>query len=76
MNSDRPEGRVVQFTSNAAPIVISDGAGDSVTVPDELDNLSDVAEAFARSANQWREEYESRLDAIQKKYSDGGGGNE
>jgi len=57
--------RLVQFTT--APVEPADGA-DEVTVPDELDNLSDVAETFARSANQWREEYEARLDAVQKRY--------
>mmetsp|Transcript_13381 Transcript_13381/g.38186 ORF Transcript_13381/g.38186 Transcript_13381/m.38186 type:complete len:228 (-) Transcript_13381:369-1052(-) len=58
--------RLVQFTT--APAEPTDGA-DEVTVPDELvDNASDVAETFARSANQWREEYEARLDAIQKRY--------
>lgn len=58
--------RLVQFTTT--PAEPTDGA-DEVTVPDELvDNASDVAETFARSANQWREEYEARLDAIQKRY--------
>lgn len=57
--------RLVQFTT--APVEPTDGA-DEVTVPEELDNVSDVAETFARSANQWREEYEARLDALQKRY--------
>ena len=64
--STRPlANRLVQFTT--APVEPADGA-DEVTVPDELDNFSDVAETFARSANQWREEYEARLDAVQKRY--------
>lgn len=61
--------RLVQFTT--APAELADGA-DEVTVPEELDNLSDVAETFARSANQWREEYEARLDAVQKRYGQDG----
>jgi len=64
--------RVVSFTSNevfsgSIPPEITEG-GDSITMPDELDNLSDVADAFADRARMWREEYESRLDAIQKKW--------
>ena len=44
-----------------------DGGGDSITMPDELDNFSDVAETFSTSARAWREEYEARLDAIHKR---------
>ncbi len=44
-------------------------AGDSITMPDELDNLSDIADAFAASARSWREEYEARLDALQKRWA-------
>lgn len=58
--------RLVQFTT--APAAEPTDGADEVTVPEELDNVSDVAETFARSANQWREEYEARLDAIQKRY--------
>jgi len=63
--------RVVSFTSSeilADTIPAISEAGDSITMPDELDNLSDVADAFASSSRLWREEYESRLDAIQKKW--------
>lgn len=62
--------RVVSFTSNevfSVPPEISE-AGDSITMPDELDNLSDVADAFADRARLWRDEYEARLDAIQKRW--------
>ena len=38
-------------------------------MPDELDNLSEVADTFATSARVWREEYEARLDALQKRWS-------
>ena len=44
-------------------------AGDSITIPDELDNLSEVADTFAASSRVWREEYEARLDALQKRLS-------
>jgi hypothetical protein len=40
---------------------------DSITMPDELDNLSEVADTFASSARAWRDEYEARLDALQKR---------
>jgi hypothetical protein len=41
---------------------------DSITMPDaELDNLSEVAVTLASSARGWRDEYEARLDAIQKR---------
>jgi len=45
----------------------NDGGGDSITMPDELDNFSDIADAFSNSARAWREEYEARLDAINKR---------
>jgi len=63
--------RVVSFTSSevfSVPPEINE-AGDSITVPEELDNLSDVADAFADRARLWRDEYEARLDAIQKRWS-------
>ncbi len=62
--------RVVSFTSDqvfSVPPEISEG-GDSITMPDELDNLSDVADEFATRARSWRDEYEARLDAIQKRW--------
>lgn len=61
--------RVVSFTSNevlALPPEISE-AGDSITMPDELDNLSDVADVLADQGRLWRDEYEARLDAVQKR---------
>lgn len=45
----------------------SRGMGDSITMPDELDNFNDVADAFSNSARAWREEYEARLDDIHKR---------
>jgi len=62
--------RVVSFTTDqvfSVPPEISE-AGDSITMPDELDNLSDVADEFANRARLWRDEYEARLDAIQKRW--------
>jgi len=70
--------RVVSFTTNdlshqsmmgVHPQIPqeNDGGGDSITMPDELDNFSDVADAFSNSARAWREEYEARLDAIHKR---------
>ena len=65
--------RVVSFTTNdlvaerSVPRQENDGGGDSITMPDDLDNLSDIADAFSNSARAWREEYESRLDAIHKR---------
>jgi len=62
--------RVVSFTSNevfSVPPEISE-AGDSITMPDELDNLSDVADVLADRGRIWRDEYEARLDAIQKRF--------
>jgi hypothetical protein len=38
-------------------------------MPDELDNLSDGADEFANRARIWRDEYEARLDAIQKSWN-------
>lgn len=70
--------RVVSFTANVLPphnvLANGDGgagAGDSITMPDELaDNLSEVADTFGSSARLWREEYEARLDALQKKFAE------
>lgn len=65
--------RVVSFTTNGlsaaqlAPQQENDGGGDSITMPDELDNFSDIADTFSNSARAWREEYEARLDAIHKR---------
>jgi hypothetical protein len=67
--------RVVSFTTNvldmgaqsAPPMQENDGGGDSITMPDELDNFSDIADAFSNSARVWREEYEARLDDIHKR---------
>ena len=76
-DSNRPlANRVVSFTADIQPphnVLAVDGdgggAGDSITMPDELDNLSEVADTFATSSRMWREEYESRLDALQKRWS-------
>jgi len=66
--------RVVSFTTNdlvaerLVPPQENDGGGDSITMPDDLDNdLSDIADVFSNSARAWREEYEQRLDAIHKR---------
>ena len=67
--------RVVSFTTNdmfvgapsPQPMQENDGGGDSITMPDELDTFSDIADAFSNSARVWREEYEARLDAIHKR---------
>jgi hypothetical protein len=65
--------RVVSFTTNDLvaerfePPQENDGGGDSITMPDDLDNISDIADAFSNSARAWREEYEARLDAIHKR---------
>lgn len=64
--------RVVSFTTNdmeeqSAPPPETDGGGDSITMPDELDTFSDVADAFSNSARVWREEYEARLSNIEKR---------
>lgn len=67
--------RVVSFVHDPAealaPYSTRSEAGDSVTMPDELDNMSstDVVDFFAASARRWREDYESRLEAIQKQLS-------
>mmetsp|Transcript_3854 Transcript_3854/g.5892 ORF Transcript_3854/g.5892 Transcript_3854/m.5892 type:complete len:599 (-) Transcript_3854:150-1946(-) len=64
--------RVVSFTTEGlqTPQVGNySEAGDSITMPDELDNLSEAADTFATSARVWREEYEARLDALQKRWS-------
>jgi len=76
LNSTRPiTNRVVQFVYPAESFnPVSGDAGDSVTMPDsvtmqdEFDNLSDVADVFATSSRRWREDYESRLDSIQKRW--------
>jgi len=63
--------RVVSFTSDqvfSVPPEMSE-ACDSITMPDEFDNMSDVADEFASRARLWRDEYEARLDAIQKRWS-------
>jgi hypothetical protein len=63
--------RVVSFTTNdtleqSQPPQENDGGGDSITMPDELDTFSDIADAFSNSARHWREEYEARLNEIHK----------
>eukprot|EP00956_Cyclotella_meneghiniana_P035573 scaffold116131_cov76-Cyclotella_meneghiniana.AAC.2 len=65
--------RVVSFTTNdmeepvGAPPPETDGGGDSITMPDELDTFSDVADAFSTSARAWREEYEARLSNLERR---------
>jgi hypothetical protein len=64
--------RVVSFTTNdieeqSAPPPETDGGGDSITMPDELDTFSDIADAFSNSARAWREEYEARLSNLEKR---------
>ena len=44
-------------------------AADSITVPEEVDTFSEVVDNFATSARVWREEYEARLDALHKRWS-------
>jgi hypothetical protein len=67
--------RVVSFVHDPAEALASystrSEAGDSVTMPDELDNMSsaEVVDIFAANARRWREDYESRLEAIQKQLS-------
>ena len=72
--------RAVSFVDTAA-VSFGEGfsandsayGGDSLTMPDEIDTFSDAAgvvESFASSSSAWREEYEARLDAIQKRFSD------
>ena len=64
--SENMEGAQVVFSGGTG---ILRGEADSLTVPDELDNLSDIDTAFASTSARWREEYEARLDAIQKRWS-------
>lgn len=64
--------RVVSFTTNdmeepVEPPPETDGGGDSITMPDELDTFSDVADAFSASARAWREEYEARLSNLERR---------
>ena len=73
----RPVERAVSFVDTAistADILftnVSADGGDSLTMPDELDTYSDaVVEAFTNGSRIWREEYEARLDAIQKRFPD------
>lgn len=66
--------RVVSFTTDCAnaPTPYAMEAGDSITIPDEElegEDFSEVADAFATSARVWREDYEARLDALQKRWS-------
>ncbi|CAB9513840.1 expressed unknown protein [Seminavis robusta] len=67
--------RVVSFTpdlitNNNLPTPQYTGEpADSITVPDELDNFSEVADTFANSARVWREEYEARLNALQQRWT-------
>jgi hypothetical protein len=71
-DGNRPlANRVVSFTADVLPPhnVDGDATGDSITMPDELDNWSEVADSFANSSRMWREEYEARLDALQKRWS-------
>ena len=62
------EGAQVVFSGSTIG-GISRGEADSLTMPDEFDNLSDIDTAFASTSARWREEYEARLDAIQKRLS-------
>jgi hypothetical protein len=63
--------RVVTFTTDSFPnqqqaaITVADS--DSITMPDVLDNLS-LSDAVASAPDTWRQEYEARLDALQKRY--------
>ena len=74
--SSRPlANRVVTFTTeptntttNTSASLYNIEAGDSITLPDEIDNFSEVADAFANNARQWRDDYEARLEALQKKW--------
>jgi hypothetical protein len=70
-HENRPlANHVVSFTSNdvfsVPPEIL--GATDSITIPDELDNISDVADVFADRARLWREDYEKRLESLQKRW--------
>jgi hypothetical protein len=63
--------RVVSFTTDILqnqPQNMNENC-DSITMPDELDNLSEVADAFSSSGRSWREDYEARLDALQKRWA-------
>ena len=72
-----PANRVVSFTTHdltASQLPHGqeiDGGADSITMPDELDvdNLSDVAEQVAQSSRVWRNEYESRLRALERNFN-------
>jgi len=75
--------RVVSFTpdvtiTNLPPVPSTQNSFHSVeptdsitTMPDDLDNLSaeGIADTFANNARVWREEYEARLDALHKRWS-------
>jgi hypothetical protein len=66
--SENMEGAQVVFAGGTMG-GIQRGEMDSLTVPDELDNLSDIDTAFASTSARWREEYEARLEALQKRLS-------
>jgi hypothetical protein len=64
--------RVVSFSSDLMQNeqlqnLTTEALCDDLTMPDELDNLSEVADIFSTSARAWREDYEARLDALQKR---------
>lgn len=67
--------RLVSFTTELSEILdeahpYAEGARDSITMPDELDNLSEgVSDTFPSGARLWREEYEARLEALQKRWA-------
>lgn len=42
--------------------------GDSVTMPDQFDNLSEVADAFATNSGLWGGDYEEKLDILDMKW--------
>lgn len=42
--------------------------GDSVTMPDQFDNLSEVADAFATNSRLWGGDYEEKLDTLDMKW--------
>lgn len=65
--SDEPSSLFPPTVSNE--VLDSTSMTDTLTLPDEIDNLSDIVDAFAASSNRWREEYEARLDSIQKRFS-------
>ena len=72
-----PANRVVSFTTHdltASQLPHGqeiDGGADSITMPDvlDVDNLSDVAEQVAQSSRVWRNEYESRLRALERNFN-------